>query len=130
MKLTPEQIADNAAAVTAFLNGMPVQYKKIGAEDWKTHPNPAWVFLDYFYRPAPIPEPHKPWDSPEDVPGPVCWVRYSGQNTHCALVLAIDPKGVWSFDTDMEERLLSWDDCARHEHSTDRKTWKPCVKIV
>lgn len=68
----------------------------------------------------------KHWDCPEDVPGPVCWLRYTkdGTNSSANLVLWIDQVNLRIFHTRLTWKQLSdgW------EHSTDRKTWLPCTK--
>lgn len=132
MKLTPEQIADNAAAYVAAMNGRPWQYQlpKGGWDD--TDPEAAkngilWYLEKWPCRPAPIPEPPKPWDCVKDLEnlGQVIWIRSIGSD-ESRLVNTINSAGfhfgsigaLWS-----QTGLLS-----NLEYSTDRKTWKPCVK--
>lgn len=52
-ELTEEQIADNAAAVVAFLREEEVRYKTSPESEWLPCPNPSWNFLEFQYRPAP-----------------------------------------------------------------------------
>lgn len=90
-------------------------------------------------RPLPT-EPKAPtmasWDSPEDVPGPVCWIGEppitSGEETTGSMVLAIDAEGFNIINSLNELSHYTWADIASQKmvYSTDRKTWKPCTKEV
>lgn len=72
------------------------------------------------------PEPKSvPWDSPEDVPMPVCWVR-EREDEVCGLIVHMDRDGV-DVGNDTYYRFSSLTDL---EHSTDGKTWKPCTKEI
>ena len=80
MKLTPEIFEQNVAAYLADKAGKPWQYQL---------PNGKWIFTDcpeegilwhiesWPCRPAPEPEPPKPW-SLETKPSGVVWVRRIG----------------------------------------------------
>lgn len=81
------------------------------------------------------PEPPKPkvrpWSKPEDVPGPVCWIRgkgdyrmhmiigFAGENFYITPSCGCEP--ILTSSSFSETR---WE---RMEHSTDRITWKPCT---
>jgi hypothetical protein len=206
MKLTPEQLKQNAAAMIAYAEGKSIQYRPCsGRYDWRdATPNGkhrlAWNCEDYEYRPKPwslpepppgkkwhredwteemlpegwrpllsdempereidkcrhsssevwemvdgfaarsasywdfwffrtrrpLPEPRH-WSRPEDVPGPVCWMRGkrgSGVNSVERLVTIVQDECV-GFSAG---GVAYWNDLHEWEHSTDRKTWHPCVK--
>lgn len=76
------------------------------------------------------PEPKtRPWSKPEDVPGPVCYLRSIGFD------------GGWTMITGARKSTpehlsgitiegginMRWDDLSDYEHSTDRAQWKPCT---
>lgn len=82
MKLTPEQIEQNAAAYVAFKTGKPWQWSMRGdlwfypdadAENAKCV---QFLFEEYLCRPAP--EPPEPW-SLTTKPRGVVWVRKIGE---------------------------------------------------
>ena len=66
MKLTPEQIEQNGEAVKAHQRGEPVVVCTIdpicGLWNWSPFIYDKWDFDLFTYRPAPKPEPPKPWD--------------------------------------------------------------------
>jgi len=80
MKLTPEQIEQNAAAYIAAMNGKPVQLLLDGV--WKPSTNHVntWHMESYCRRPAPEPKPPKlePWDMKTCPPMPFEVVSKSG----------------------------------------------------
>jgi hypothetical protein len=200
MKLTPEQIEQNAAAVKAHLEGRPFQYrhKNWHYDAWSELSGGSFDFHSYLYRPAPewqlpappegkrwhcdrwtqdmlpngwrpllkgeetdygderlnggeweefrrggsfdnvycaeayhrplrtrrpLPEPPKPWDCPEDVPVPVCWIcNVRGIER---LVVQVDSTGICLHDGE-----LTWKDIATAgvKYATDRREWRACVK--
>jgi len=128
--LTPEQIEQNAAAYVAAMNGRPVE-RKNNDGSWSLEKNPVntWYMGTVCRRPAPEPEPPKPWDCPDDVPGPVCWVRIENDER---LILAVDNTGMvlGSWVGKDGTTSIKWRELERWHYSTDRKTWKPCVKEV
>lgn len=71
--------------------------------------------------PTPSPPTPQPWDSPEDVPMPVCWIRVD--NGRPRLVLEFNEHGVYVNGT-----LVEWKNIRHWQHSTDGREWKPCVK--
>lgn len=113
--------------------------------EWNSHEH-GWVGCDpfencsvynvvrapEFYRIKPEPVT-RPWSKPEDVPGPVCWIRSNKDGA--AFVIGINEVGVayvGSYYGRREEVLLSrveWGafNGPRWQYSTDRKTWQPCV---
>jgi len=132
--LTPEQIEQNAAAYVASMSGKPWQWYSHAKKQWRDDiAKDRSVFWHtesgYLCRPTPAPEPPKPWDCPEDVPGPVCWLRMDASITEW-MVLAIHEDGV-AVSTIGFGRA-TWDELRKQaaSYSTDRKTWKPCVKEV
>ncbi len=78
----------------------------------------------------PLPRDPEPWNCEEDAPGPMLWIRGkvgSSVNRVQRLVICIQSVGVsWLIG---EGGFVPWSELAeKWEHSTDRKTWKPCVK--
>lgn len=134
MTLTPEQLRQNAAAMLAFADGKPIESRSLGYTKWHDQYGPLWQFEDTEYRPKPEPKV-RPWSKPEDVPGPVCWVRMQRED-HLrgdaeetsleALVLAISTKGL-TFITAIEQ-FLPWNLLPYRglEYSTDRLNWRKC----
>jgi hypothetical protein len=99
----------------------------------------GWVSIDIcgpFRCPAhsvrtrrPLPPALRQWSKPEDVPGPVCWIRKSMCRTNgewMILCLCISGARI-SSGTGRRITLISWVDLFSYEHSTDRKTWHPCT---
>jgi len=76
-------------------------------------------------RPLPTEPKMVPWDAPEDVPGPVCWIRRKSNPSTIRLIVGISLCDI----CDSQEGEETWASlAARCEHSTDRKTWLPCTK--
>lgn len=80
----------------------------------------------------PEPCPAVPWDSPADVPMPVCWVRwkdgkYEGRDDDKEV-------GEWLVTGKTPAHIAfcgnshAWRMCQHLEYSTDGREWKPCVK--
>jgi hypothetical protein len=85
----------------------------------------------FFRTKRPLPPVDVPWDCAADVPGPVCWISWNAPH-FSVLVIGVTPAGLVSLK-DIEGRAATferngWNDLAKCEHSTDRKTWKPCTK--
>jgi hypothetical protein len=124
--LTKEQLRDNAAAMLAFADGKPIQFNPSANND----PDSIWwdtkdltYIQTIWHRPKPQPV-SRPWGKPEDVPGPVCWLRPKGGGNMLYLITHLSGDGtlghtlgriVWSEMVDL------------YEYSTDRVTWKPCT---
>ena len=66
----------------------------------------------------------KYWDCPEDVPGPVCWIRHNGDSLQERLVCKVTTKGVTAFNSDFNGFPIS----EHVEYSTDRINWSKCLK--
>lgn len=130
MKLSPEQIEQNGEAVKAHQRGEKVEYRDHYTFEWHpTGPSPLWEFNEVTYRPAPKPEPPKPWDCADDVPGPVCWIRMHGNDFFPAMVIGFSVSGPKThYDSKRERCIFTWEGMDQNQHSTDRKTWLPCVK--
>lgn len=140
-ELTPQDYRNMADAIEAQKAGRPVQYATLKYNgtrldvpgEWKSNGADGTGELDDFktlfiYRPAPEPVT-RPWSKPEDVPGPVCYLRNSttGCGVHWFMVIQADEGTI-----DIQGREISWDALAKEgvwEHSTDRITWKPCVVV-
>ena len=124
MQLTPDQLKQNAAAMIAFAEGKPIQRKRTDGV-WYDESNIAG--MDWLpFRPKPEPKT-RPWSKPDDVPGPVCWIRGSSEDSKSAyLVTCIVHDGI-SYGLREETAFRTWDMLRRYcEYSTDRKTWHKC----
>lgn len=127
MKLTPEQLKTNAAAMIAHADGKSVQFSSPGnPSKWNDCDGfPTWMFRDGFqYRPKPDPSP-RAWSNPDDVPGPICWIRPIGK-IGAAMIIRISEKSIAAVGGDIV-LVKVWEELCDIEYSTDRKTWKPCV---
>jgi hypothetical protein len=128
--LTKAQLRDNAAAMIAFADGKPIQYNSSSSE------TPNWLDAEdltdieiVWHRPKPQPV-SRPWSKPEDVPGPVCWIRSEkGQSERLVTMVASDGIRMFSLLGD-HHTFFGWNSIAYYEHSTDRATWKPCTVEV
>ena len=136
MKLTEQQIADNAAAYVAAMNGKPI-IGKVNQQGAVWIPIVSEHIKDYLWeekwllRPAPIPEPPKPWDCADDVPGPVCWIRSNKQPSLEMMVVTVWINGLQCMDTSKNAVSMHFrEGFENRQYSTDRKEWKPCVKSV
>ncbi len=126
MNLTPDQLRlkQNAAAMIAFADGKPIQGRLISdtdREQWEDYKHSNWCFGSHEYRPKPEPTV-RPWSKPDDVPGPVCWVRFANGDRGAAMVISIDSAGARTI-----YGHSVWNDMIGWEHSIDQKTWLPCV---
>lgn len=97
----------------------------------QTSPDGVWFNLDadrYRIKPEPA---IVPWDRPEDVPGPVCFVSMT-EGRGWSLVIAADETGIEAASIDHEVTYYSWSDLRDFDvkHSTDRVNWKPCTKLA
>lgn len=117
--------------ITAFANGEEIQCR------WSDFPDENWYSttlipaaqdgsrpVEYRIKPKPI---TRPWSKPEDVPGPVCWIRKIDTERFRVLVVAVRPDGIRCSLADDATQLLDWDQLDGREHSTDCKTWHPCT---
>lgn len=122
--LTEQQIADNVAAVEAWLNKekVEVQYRDTPADPWEHEPNiEAFDFGTFYYRPAPDPS-IRWWSRPQDVPGPVCWIKYGISAEMLITVVGssfvCSGRSIFGF-IEIEKLKL--------QYSLDRKTWLACT---
>lgn len=137
MKLTPYQLRQNAAAMMALADGKPIQFFSNDAkwEDYSVADDGEPTdWHCYQYRPKPEPKT-RPWSTPEDVPGPVCWIRgiYSDGHRDYRMSMIVgfsDPTSYQTISNGCQPIALSsqfsdtrWE---RMEYSTDRKTWHKC----
>lgn len=127
--MTTEQGLQNALAMLAFYNGKPVQFlntQMVGTGWSDVFGTPFWCFDKYLYRPKPEPVT-RPWSKPEDVPGPVCWVRnraLAGNPLPVgSLIVCVER---WGVTLGANQTLAEWDVFETLEYSTDRKTWRKC----
>jgi len=129
MKLTPQQLRETADAIEAHNAGKPVQVQLKSGKwiDCLSGPEEWTFFGDLGYRPKPESKTRR-WSKPDDVPGPVCWLR--NNSGHEAMVIALHRDGPVCIGTEAErfEKTLPyrWENLTEWEHSTDRKTWHKC----
>ncbi len=123
MKPTKDQLLQNAAAITAFANGLPIECRSRGNIQWVETSLPSWNCATHEYRPKPAPKT-RPWNCPDDVPGPVCWLKRP-TGWPC-LIAEIDDDSIAIGGGSVDGCVLRWSELSRCEYSTDRKTWLPC----
>lgn len=130
--MTTEQGLQNGLAMLAYYNGKPVQSRCLRQApnlEW-VETNGLWYFDSYEYRPKPEPVT-RPWASPADVPGPVCWLKFANDSWGETMILGVRPRGVTLANINHEPGLtfMEWSHLESKYtlHSTDRKTWKPCT---
>lgn len=131
MNLTPQQLRNAADAMDAYEAGKAIEYRRFDETEWNTTDKSqapgylAWMLDWAEYRPKPTPKT-RPWSKPDDVPGPVCWVR--------------DHRSQWMITTITHEGVITdgsagiirqWHEFEENypEYSTDRKTWHKCEVI-
>lgn len=120
MKLTPEQLKQNAAAMIAFADGKPIQFQNEKGE-WDNCYTLGGIGL-LPHRPKPEPKTRL-WNCADDVPGPVCWIRPSGEEQEYMIHTVTKCKIAYG-DYRMDFPIVgSW------QYSTDRKTWHPCTAV-
>jgi len=120
MKLTPELLRQNAAAMLAHADGLPVETRE-SSSPWRVTIDPIWDFENNQYRPKKEPV-ERQWSKPEDVPEPVCWIRLQTNPTAEMMVTAVCAMGVHAGGV-----LLEWAKLEDFEFATHRSGWKPCV---
>jgi hypothetical protein len=124
--LTKEQLRDNAAAMLAFADGKPFElFTQGGWSESLLTTGDARLLLEcmsqgnhYRAKPQPV---SRPWSKPEDVPLN-CWLNAPSVNNQAWLVNGVIESGVYSAGG-----LKTWSELRDYQHSTDRKTWKPCT---
>ena len=123
MKLSIYQLKQNAAAMIAFADGKPIQFIAANSDRWVDYLHTDMVpdLTNRPFRPKPQPV-SRPWSKPEDVPGPVCWIRVPGSD-RLYLVSQIFTEGMWFIGLGS----LAWHELTAYQYSTDRKTWHPCT---
>ncbi len=119
MNLTPEQLKQNAAAMIAFADGKPIQYQPAEGKNW--YHTPSIRHIDERpHRPAPVSVPWSAHDFPQ-----ICYLRKKTWDKETAVLVSHFIKtGVFLSNLEYVDfaSLEDW------EHSTDRKSWLPCVK--
>lgn len=124
--MTTEQLKGLRDAIDARLNGKPWQWRCNGGLNWNAgndpHSIPAMLANGYDFRATPVPV-SRPWSAPEDVPGPVCWVRAFASAVVSDLIVTISDKGFIRYNG----IFTMWADTTHFEYSTDRREWKPCL---
>lgn len=125
--MTKEHLKSNAAAMIAFANREPIEWKHLGSgkpDGWnELKGSPSWDFGDILYRPKPATKT-RAWSKPDDVPGPVCWIRRTG-TVNCGMIIRIGEMTIAGIGADAVV-ALKWGELEDYEYSTDRKTWHHC----
>lgn len=119
-----ERLTSLRDAIDAHLAGKPVQAKALDYEIWSDQPNPD--FLRFASRLDFRPKPEaktRPWTA-DDVPS-LCWLRHKdGWNVQLVTY-------VYSEAVRVHDGPIKYDNLAdKWLHSTDRKTWLPCVEVT
>jgi uncharacterized protein YodC (DUF2158 family) len=125
--LTKEQLRDNAAAMLAFADGKPIQFEASAygevTQRWFDTSELTGIH-NIWHRPKPQPVT-RPWSKPEDAPLN-CWIRVrKGEPERLVTMVASD--GLWTCWAGGGSAFFAWSSLDPYEHSTDRKTWKPCT---
>lgn len=136
--MNTDQLRQTAAAIIAYAEGKPIQYRWLECKKpdyevskWKDLNGtiadgigwtPQLEHMEYRIKPM-----SRPWSKPEDVPGSVCWVRFSCDGPAILVVMVTD-QGIGLYgNTVLGYSPKLWSDIGDWEHSTDRKTWHPCT---
>lgn len=123
--MTTEQLKQTRDAMTAFLEGKPVQFS-ISNSLWQDCGNeePGWELRHTLYRPKPTPST-VPWSKPQHVPLN-CWLRNPLQLEMEMFVTSVSTGGVAINDARAVFKM-PWASLEHYEYSTDRKQWFPCT---
>lgn len=131
MKLTTQQQEEAIGAIDAHRGGKPFQYFAKVVGEWRDVDNNATplecLMVAQLVRPKPEPKV-RDWNCPADVPVD-CWLRLKSGNTGWESRVIMVNHGRVTIVGGHADTLtaLAYDDLRNYEHSTDRKTWKPCV---
>lgn len=123
MKLTPTQLRQTADAIEALKAGKRIQHQMITGE-WLDYDNDLYTMnfngdVGYRVKPEPV---SCPWSKPEDVPGPVCWIRLRANLSAEMMVTAVCAMGVHAGGA-----LLEWASLKDFEYAAHRCEWQPCT---
>lgn len=120
--MTPEQLKQNVAAMIAFADGKPIEYRLLNEEldPWEENADPNFDFSRCEYRPKPEPRT-RPWNCPEDVPDGLIYLKTNGGQK--GIALEPDDAGIYVTGGYFNYLQLGF-------YSTDRKNWQPCVVEV
>ena len=126
MKLSIYQLKQNAAAMIAFADGLPIQFIAANSDRWVDylHTDMMPDFANRPFRPKPQPV-SRPWSKPEDVPLH-CWIRLGAVEPE-RLVIMVVSNGIRIAGTSCHSAFFEWRELSALDHSTDRKTWHPCT---
>jgi hypothetical protein len=123
--LTKDQLRDNAAAMLAFADGKPIEYDSSSGE------TPSWcgttdiTYIQTIWHRPKLQPVSRTWSAPEDVPLH-CWIR-AGKGEPERLVIMVASNGIRIVGTSCHSAFFEWRELSVLNHSTDRKTWKPCT---
>lgn len=125
--MTPERAKELLPIITAFAEGKAIQWSEDGCA-WEDTGFPQFhVSLKWRIKPEPK---TRPWSSPDDVPGPVCWLKFTDFDVRMIVGIARHMILVSSAVLNGGISRISWYEFAQQSswmHSTDRKTWHPCT---
>ena len=126
MKLTIDQLKQNAAAMIAFADGKPIQFIAANSDRWVDYLHTDMVpdLTNRPFRPKPQPV-SRPWSKPDDVPGPVCWIRWIDERNNERMIVHVDGSGI--FSGSQMKCVMFGGEFLKWEYSTDRKAWHPCT---
>lgn len=132
----PALLRMNADCIEAFNRGEEIEFYDWEKQAWfkETRLVSSWgVLTPHRVKRAPV---SRPWSKPDDVPGPVCWIRYKGNMSGAwSMVLSANTYGISSAGSfagplyTVRIGRNSWGDLSGFEYSTDRKTWHKCEVV-
>ena len=110
----------------AFADGKPIQFIAANSDRWVDylHTDMMPDFANRPFRPKPQPV-SRPWSKPDDVPGPVCWIRWIDERNNERMIVHVDGSGI--FSGSQMKCVMFGGEFLKWEYSTDRKTWHPCT---
>jgi len=125
MKLS-EHLRQNADCMDAYEAGRPIEFFDTLLSRWMPEDrNPANWGVTTLHRPKPEPKT-RPWSKPDDVPGPVCWIRETNGVKETYLIVCLYGSHQIAITTVLGHAVLRFEDLNNYEYSTDRKTWHNC----
>lgn len=125
--MTPQRAKELLPIISAYANGEPIQYRKDTHSEWRDSLGGLGFEAQgcqYRIKPKPV---TRPWSKPEDVPGPVCWLRNGPTDCYPVMALGFNERGISLTRLEGGRNFVLWNELSSWEHSTDRKTWHPCT---
>lgn len=127
-KLTNEELCQCGLAIIAASEGKMWQYRTESGQWFDATDEDILDIGRFPMRPKPE-LATRPWIKPEDVPGPVCWIRERKWPNEQSMILGVSRDGVdYISSNNNEVETDTWTELRDFncEYSTDRKTWFKC----